>query len=712
MREAQEAAIVPILEGAEDVIIAASTASGKTEAALLPICSKLIEDDTKSRTVLYIGPLKALINDQFDRMEQLCSRLDISVHPWHGDIDASTKKKFLKKPQGILLITPESLESLFVNHGHDVPRLFNELAYIVADELHSFMGTERGRQLQSLLHRVELAIKRRIPRIGLSATLGDMKLASNFLRPDGSDNVRLIVSTSAGQEVRLMIHGHIHKPPQSRSVEADDATSTESPEEDDGSFLEISSKLFNTLRGSINLIFSNSRNRVERYADKLRRLCEERRFPNEFYPHHGSLSKQLREDAEAIVKDKTRPASIVCTSTLEMGIDIGIVKSIAQIGSSPSVSSMRQRLGRSGRRGEPAIMRIYVEEVKIDNAKNLNDLLRTELVQNIAMVNLLINKWCEPSGQNELHLSTMIHQVLSIIAERGGVTAAQAWRILCVEGPFISVSQEMFLDLLRGMGSSGLIVQQSDGLLLAGTKGEKIINHYSFYAVFFTPEEFRLVCSGQSIGTLPVSKPLQEGAYLIFGGKRWLVVRIDDDRKLIELSPAKGGKAPLFDGQAVMVHDAIREEMRRVYKSTDIPPFIDSISKSLLAEARDNFMRFNLGDKYIVDHDGDAYLFCWHGNKVTDTIVTLLRKHGLRVSSEGATIIALKTSAKEMMAHIYSLANSTPLSAAEIADFVENKLIDKFDCYLPNHLLNADYASSRLDFESTWKVLREIASAT
>ncbi len=187
LRDAQEMAIPPILVGETDVIIAAATATGKTEAAFLPICSRLlVKEENHNACVVYLSPLKALINDQFSRMQQLCELLDIPVHPWHGDVSGSKKQKFLKHPKGILLITPESLEAMFVNNGSAIPQLFDKLLCIVVDELHSFIGSERGRQLQSLLHRIEFTVKRRIPRIGLSATIGDMRLASQFLRHDGS----------------------------------------------------------------------------------------------------------------------------------------------------------------------------------------------------------------------------------------------------------------------------------------------------------------------------------------------------------------------------------------------------------------------------------------------------------------------------------------------------------------------------------------------
>ncbi|MEI6414498.1 MAG: DEAD/DEAH box helicase, partial [Pseudomonadota bacterium] len=183
MRQAQEQAVAPVLAGDTDLLIASPTASGKTEAAFLPALSAIIEDELSGVRILYLSPLKALINDQYRRLEGLAEQLDIPVTAWHGDANQGRKKELLKYPKGVLLITPESLEALFVNHGERLRALFGNLAYIIIDELHAFIGSERGRQLQSLMHRLELIVRRRIPRLGLSATLGDLGLATGFLRP-------------------------------------------------------------------------------------------------------------------------------------------------------------------------------------------------------------------------------------------------------------------------------------------------------------------------------------------------------------------------------------------------------------------------------------------------------------------------------------------------------------------------------------------------
>lgn len=194
LRDIQERAATPVLAGDRDVIIASATASGKTEAAMFPALSRILTRHRPGLRLLSVSPLKALINDQYRRLEELCEPLEVSVHRWHGDVAANRKRRVLDGDGGLLLITPESLEAMFVINGPKIARLFAGLDYVVIDELHAFIGTERGRQLQSLLHRVELAVRRRIPRLALSATLGDMGMAAEFLRPGGGTDVEIVTS--------------------------------------------------------------------------------------------------------------------------------------------------------------------------------------------------------------------------------------------------------------------------------------------------------------------------------------------------------------------------------------------------------------------------------------------------------------------------------------------------------------------------------------
>lgn len=706
LRDIQERAIDPILDGGRDVIIAAATAGGKTEAAFLPICSCVVKEPTGSVRALYVSPLKALINDQFDRLDRLCERLEIPVYRWHGDVSSSHKRQVLSDPAGILLITPESLEAQFVLRGTAVSRLLARLDFIVVDELHSFIGAERGKQLQSLLSRIERVLRRRIPRIALSATLGDMDMAAEFLRPGRSLPCEILVSSESRQEVRLQIRGY--------QVTAPDPVTERDGAQidplDDAAMPIIGAHLFDTLRGQDNLIFANSRRNVELYGDHLRRLSEQARVPNEFWPHHGSLSKELREHAEHALKDPTIPASVVCTTTLEMGIDIGSVATIAQVGVPPSVAGLRQRLGRSGRRGEPSVMRIYIEEPALQPDSPPQDKLRAELVESIAMVRLLMAKWCEPPNGGALHLSTLVQQVLSLIAQYGGATAADAWRVLCPDGVFPTVAQETFIILLRELGKHDLLVQSADGTLLLGMQGERLVNHYSFYTAFVTPEEYHLVSGGHELGTLPISHPLSSGSYIIFAGQRWRVVSVDVERRIVDLEPSPAGRAPRFTGGGADVHERVRQEMKVVYESADVPPFLDSAARSLLEEGREAYRAYDLARTSFVEYDGNVALFCWAGDRVLDTLLVQLRHRELAVERDGLAIIVNGISGVTLVAHLRALAAQGPVDAVELAATVANKLLEKHHLFLNEELLSHDYASARLDPDGAWQTIVRIAA--
>ncbi|MBY0509219.1 MAG: DEAD/DEAH box helicase [Rhodospirillaceae bacterium] len=708
LREVQETAIGAILGQSQDLIISAATAGGKTEAAFFPILTTLLQNPAANKLVIYISPLKALINDQWDRLDRLCATLDIAVHPWHGDINASKRDKFFKRPAGVLLITPESLEALFVTRGPSLPDLLSGLSYVVIDELHAFIGTERGKQLQSLLHRLELLTSRRTARIGLSATLGDMELTRVFLRPNAPDQVTLLVSKDGAKELKMLLKGYVETPIQLSSKSKNDV-----PVAADGQLTTpvtadqaIAADLFRLLRGSNNLVFPNARARVEIFADRLRSMCEENGIPNEFWPHHGSLAKSIREDAERALKSQERPATAICTTTLELGIDIGAVKSVVQIGAPPSVASLRQRLGRSGRRGEPAILRLYVAEKADGPDLAISDRLRETLVQNIATINLLLRGWYEPPRIRGLHLSTLIQQLLSLIAQFGGVSAKKAWEVLCEDGAFGTVDRTAFVVLLKELGARKVLVQESSGLLLLGELGERLVNHYSFYAAFASQEEFRVVFQGRTLGTLPVDRPLVKDTYIIFAGRRWRVLEVEAKERIIQVEPAPGGMPPKFDGSGGKVHDGVRREMREVYLGRDTPSFLDATAGELLKEARENFQKLGLHKSATVSWHDATYITPWRGDWAQDTVALLLTQRGVSAVNEGVAIRVPDCLHETVMDHIADLAESPIPDAREIAAKVENKIVEKWDWLLPSQLLDANYASSQLDTEGAVMALR------
>ena len=700
LRDVQEDAIRCILGEPGDLLIAAGTASGKTEAAFLPVCSRLAETaGTGGVRALYVGPLKALINDQFGRMEDLCAALAVGVHRWHGDVPSSRKKALLADPDGVLLITPESLEALLALNGSRVPELFAALGHVVIDELHSFIGIERGRQLQSLLHRVEDRIGRRVPRIGLSATLGDMQLAAAFLRPESPEEVRTLVSERGGGELQLQVRAYRADP-----VEGE-GEGEEEPAEPAGDVRRIARHLFETLRGTSNLIFADSRAEVETYAELLRGLCEEERVPVEFWPHHGSLSRELREALEESLRDGRRPVNALCTTTMEMGIDIGSVTSVAQLGCPASIASLRQRLGRSGRRGSPAVLRIYVREPHVTEATPLEESLHPELVQAVAVLRLLLAGWCEPPVDGALHLSTLVQQLLSLIAERGGTRADRAFLVLCERGPFGGVDPPLFARFLRALGEAALISQMHEGTLVLGEEGERLVNHYSFYAAFESAEEYRLLAGGRPLGQLPLGGPLLPGLQLVFGGRSWTVAAVDRAQKTVLLEPGQGGRPPRFPGGGAPVHDRVRQEMRAVLADSDEPAFLDPEALALLQEARARFASWDLADRAVVPGgDGagrggarDVILFPWAGDRVLHTLALQLLACGYRVEPAGIALRVARAELDEVEDRLSELAAAGPPDALELAAGVPTRSVGKHDAFLTDELRTLDYAAARLD---------------
>ncbi|HET8661792.1 MAG TPA: DEAD/DEAH box helicase [Micromonosporaceae bacterium] len=729
LRDVQERAARLIIDGDRDVILASATASGKTEAALLPICTVLAhhqEVGTAGVQALFVSPLKALINDQYDRIVELCEPLDLPVHRWHGDAPASGKARVLRAPAGLLLITPESLEAMFVRHGSRVQRIFGGLRYVVVDELHSFIGTERGAQLQSLLHRVERSAGRRVPRIALSATLGDLTAAAGFLRPGGGADVAVVASAEPGSEIRLQVRGYLEpksaapvKPAAPANAPAGPAKPAAAPADarsgggEPADRAAIADHLFRMLCDSDNLVFANSRAAVEVYADMLSQRAARAGVRTQFLAHHGSLSKEIREHVEERLKDPFTPVTAICTSTLELGIDVGSVDSVAQIGAPPTVAGLRQRLGRSGRRaGRPAVLRVYVAERELAPGVSPADALRAELVQCVAMVELLTSGWYEPPDTAGLHLSTLVQQVLSIIAQRGGATAGQLYAMLCGEGPFRRVDRPMFARLLRDMGHHDLIRQHDGGLLLPGGEGDRLISHYTFYVSFRTSQDYRLVADGYTLGTLPVDRPILPGALLIFSGARWRVVAVDTAMRVIELTAAEAGRPPVFPGTGGEIADEVRRTMRRVYRSADVPPYLDATARTLLAEGRAAFHAAGHATNRVFARGPETLLFPWRGDRIMNTLAVVLNGCGLHVGQDGLAITVANRSPAEVGELVRELAAGVPPDPCALARTVRAKARDKYDRYLSDELLDAAYAARALDVPAAWATLAELASAT
>ena len=710
LRPIQVEAIHAILGGNAHLIISANTAGGKTEAAFLPILSDIIEDHSSSVRALYVGPLRALINDQFRRLEELCERAEIPVHKWHGDVGQSKKHKVLKSPGGVLLITPESIESLFINHPDKLDILFSHLTYIVIDEMHAFLGTERGAQLRSLLARLVQRTNQDVRIIALSATLGDLSSAKQWIDRRNPGNVALIISDD-DKTIKYIIKGYRRlkngKDCKEDSIDNDVESIATSDD------FRLVKDLINTFTGKTALIFANSKQQLELYADLTRRLLSQARRPNPFRIHHGSLSKAEREDTEEALRS-AYPTATFCSSTLELGIDVGNVSEIGQIGAPWSVSSLKQRLGRSGRRdGEPSILWLYVVEDAVTEKSRPIDHLFPQLLRSIAMTELMLEHWCEPNGIENWHLSTLVQQVMSVIAEAGGASALTLYERLISRGSFENVGKDIFIRTLRSMSANDLIEQSAEGTIILGLKGEKIVRNYEFYSAFMTEKKLRVLNRGHLIGTVSALPTTGADGFLILAGRRWKVLDFNLDRKEIMVEPSRGGRLPFFAGSSEPdLHPRIHKKMHEVLSDNKIPivDYLDLEAKEMLQEARTFARESDILQSKFFRNGNDTLWFTWVGSRVNRTLFGLGLYNKLHLSDDGIAITFEKMDEKEIQAYYSQFLIEHP-DPIEIAQSFPIKAVEKYDYYLTDELLCEAFARNYLDLPGALNTIKRMHSS-
>lgn len=688
LRPLQERSIPALLKGNQDLVLAARTASGKTEAAFLPILSQIYQQPLGSIRSVYVGPLKALINDQFRRLEELCELAEIPVHKWHGDVSGDKKRRLIDRPGGVLLITPESLESLFVNRNSSLAQVFHSLSFVVIDELHALLGKERGSQLRSQLFRLERYTRNPFRIVGLSATIGDLSAAAQWLRPDNPAQVEIQKDDATTKTIRYRIHSYLKPPPpQDEEAEADS-------QDPDSLFTEI----HEVFRGSKNLIFANSRSKVEELTDRLNQLGRQHGTGEEFLIHHGSLSREIREDTERLMQG-ARPYTTVCSSTLELGIDIGNVRAVGQLGPCHSVSSLVQRLGRSGRRDdEPHQMRIFIVEEKAQERSCLAARFHPQLLQAIAMTELLQERWVESPRMVPFDLSTLLQQLLSHIAETGGTTAANLFQLLVVRGMFRFLSTIQFGVFLRTLHHHELIEQHPDGTLILGLKGEQMVRHYDFYSAFETPKEYRIVANERVIGTLQKDRIPPVNDHFLFAGRRWQIQSIDHERGEVLVRESGGRKLPAFPPGTIEIAPEIRHKMREMLRQQSIPGYIDSTSAQLLVEARTEAAVSGVLERdHIKLSDGHLLWFPWTGSRILWTIDRVLDRAGIDASADWFGLSLEFSESRAAIADRLAGILARPPSAESLAEDVPVLQRRKWDQYVSPELLKLSYAADLLD---------------
>lgn len=717
LRPLQTAAAQVFFDTDDNLLLSASTASGKTEAAFFPILTDLAENPADSIACLYIAPLKALINDQYDRLKDICEGSDVPVWRYHGDVSASQKRKMFKRPQGVLQITPESLESLMINKHADIPRLFGDLRYVVIDELHSFLRSDRGGQTFCLLERLNRLAGVKPRRIGLSATIGDPGAAGQFLGAGSGHQTRIPKVKSQPQRWRLSME-HFYKSGDQAGDHSAlpaqavlDQASDQAPELADPGLAYI----FDHTRGKKCLVFTNSREECEAVCQVLRQYCEYKYEPDRFMIHHGNLSAALRQGAEAIMKDEDANITTCATATLELGIDVGQLERAFQIEAPFTVSGFLQRMGRTGRRGNPAEMWFVMREEQAESRAMLPVLLPWSLLQGIALVELYLQeRWVEPPRDHQLPYSLLYHQTMSTLMAGGEMSPAElASRVLTLSY-FRWVSQDDYKVLLRHLIKTDQIQLTENGGLIVGLAGERVTNNFKFYAVFQENEEYSVHAESEELGTIVKPPPL--GEKIAIAGHVWVVEEIDRRRWQVYVHQVKGRIPAYFGDVAGDIHPKVLQQMRKILAEERQYPYLMKNAAARLSETRAMAQAAGLPDKQLINLGAKTYcLFPWTGSYAFLALERFLRlkcasRLGLK-NFDSVRPYYIQFSMDVSEGDFYQILAEEAAKDFAPLDLLypqEVPVFDKYDEYLPDDLVRKEFAYSVLDLAEMRRAIGEI----
>ena len=709
LRSIQVAAADAIFNTDENVLLTASTASGKTEAAFFPIITLFSEDMPSSVGCIYIGPLKALINDQFSRLNDLCAEADIPVWHWHGDVAQSHKAKLMRHPSGILQITPESLEALLLHKHAAIAKLFGDLRFVVIDEVHSLLRGDRGGQTLCLIERLSRIAGVNPRRIGLSATIGDPEGTGEFLSL-GTGRKTIIPKIDAkGSKWRLsMEHFYVKDAQAAEDKQIPGALPVLEEKTDDAPANADPGigYIFEHTRGKKCLVFVNSREECEMVTTTLRHYCELNHEPDRFLVHHGNLSASYRETAEGIMKDDSQYMTTVTTATLELGIDIGRLERAFQIDAPWTVSSFLQRMGRTGRRELPPEMWFVIREDEPEVRAMLPTTIPWKLLQGIALVQLYLEeRWVEPPRLDRLPFSLLYHQTMSTLASCGELSPrALADRVLRLHY-FHRITQEDYRVLLRHLIATDHIQQTEQGGLIVGLAGERVINSFKFYGVFQESEEYTVRSESQELGTVVSPPPV--GEKLAIAGHVWQVLDVDHKRRLIYCRQVKGS-VPAYFGQCPGdLHTKILTRMRRVLQEDRQYPYLMKNAVARLEQARFTAAHSGAAEKPLINLGGNMWcLLPWVGTYTFLTMERFLKikcadRLGLRGLDSARPFFIQFTMRADEETFFRVLAEEIrkPIDPMELVYPKELPLFDKYDEYLPEELVKKGFALGVLDVD-------------
>ena len=629
LRANQVAACEVIFNSDDNLLLSSGTASGKTEAAFLPVLTELYEKPSNSVGVVYISPLKALINDQFKRLEQLLLDSNLPVTKWHGDASVTQKNRLIKHPEGILQITPESLESLLTNKRGACLSLFSDLRFVIIDEVHYFMRDVRGIQLLCVLERLIKLTGVNPRRIGLSATMGDLELAKNWLNIGTGRECAAPVTEEGKKRIRLHVE---------RFVNYADKRDTEGDSEGaDGGLAGNSGDrahyeyLFKQTLDKKTIIFANSREEIEYIMANLRQIALQYKAPDVYRVHHGNISALLRENTEDEMKSEEEKIVTGATVTLELGIDIGSLDQAVQIGAPASVSSFAQRLGRCGRRGQvPQLLFTFTESIKINSDDTLGP-INWAFIRTIAIIELYLkDHWIEPIPPRHHAYNLLYHQTMSVLKSNGEMSpAALAQTVLGMES-FRYISQEDYKKLLAHLLDLEQLQRTELGGLIIGRAGEPIVNSHKFLTVFLAPEYLLVKEENRTIGT--VDKVYPVGVRFALAGMSWETVDVNEKSKVIFVKKVPGISVVDWDVDfTAELHTVLVRKIRSILKGEETYPYLSDSCKERLQEIRYITQNSGILDALVTPLSDRKYaVFPWVGTRQLVTLHYALRQRGFK----------------------------------------------------------------------------------
>lgn len=653
----QEKAIPEILDG-KNCILSAQTASGKTEAAFWPLLDRIKEEKEQraalSVSCIYLSPLTALLNNIEPRLSDYAGFISGETFKWHGGTSRSLRKKAISKPPDILLTTPESLEVILDSASYAHRLFFEGLEFIVIDEVHYFVDSERGAQLVALLERLSNISGRDLQRIGLSATVGNPRQVLKwFCGSSKREQSVLSVESLDDKEKQILLEYY---------PLTDDAQKN------------INNRIFRHITGGglkKSILFTNSRQNAELLGGSIEHMLKEEKLEDRLHVHHGSVSQNLREEAERLIDLKSQDGKrcIVSTSTLELGIDIGGLETVIQAGEFSSVSSYLQRIGRTGRSNE--------------DPQNLLSLTSSpfDFLKNLAILELGEKAYVESYWPAKRNYSLLFQQLLGSILSHSGIAFDTFWQTVCHSYPFSGITRQEATSI-ADHGLKQNYFTRADDLLLIGEEGEREFSkqHWiKIYSTFETSPAVRVVKDNQEIGTLDAWWVFNKKLPYVFllGGKKLRAKELDEDHGVLYVESAPKAEPPAWASSGALTEKLVAQRMRRILISKSIPEFINHHQTSLDCL---KYMREAINAE-LLNREGLGYEFM--DSKLTQTFVHTFA--GDRLNQTLALIIRYFTDLeiKELNALSFALA-SKEYSETELVENLEHTLLS----FAEGHLFN------------------------